>query len=108
MQSADLTSHDAGPVNGPISVIKFGGKSLGTPEKLKAAAYLVRMKSREGGVVVVVSAMGDDTTRLLDDLHRAVSHTPNKTSSSTDISGAVDPDYREAARFAGLGEMICR
>lgn len=49
-----------------IVVKKFGGSSVGTPEKIKAvAARVVREKKPEDQVVVTVSAMGDTTDDLL-------------------------------------------
>ena len=49
-----------------IVVKKFGGSSVGTPEKIKAvAARVVREKMPEDQVVVTVSAMGDTTDDLL-------------------------------------------
>src|SRR3979411_3410876 len=50
----------------PILVQKFGGSSLGTPARIKKAAKRVAAAQRAGyDVVVVVSAMGDSTDRLL-------------------------------------------
>src|SRR3984893_2639003 len=50
----------------PILVQKFGGTSLGTPARIKKAARRVAAAQRAGyDGVVVVSAMGDSTDRLL-------------------------------------------
>src|SRR3989475_7038295 len=50
----------------PVLVQKFGGSSLGTPGRIKRAAKRVATAQRGGyDVVVVVSAMGDSTDRLL-------------------------------------------
>jgi len=50
----------------PVLVQKFGGSSLGTPERIKRAAKRVAASQQAGyDVVVVVSAMGDSTDRLL-------------------------------------------
>lgn len=50
----------------PIVVQKYGGSSVSDPEKLKGVAKRI-IATKEGGkrVVVVVSAMGDTTDRLL-------------------------------------------
>jgi len=50
----------------PIVVQKYGGSSVSDPEKLKNVARRI-ITTKEGGksVVVVVSAMGDTTDRLL-------------------------------------------
>ena len=49
----------------PIVVMKFGGTSVGTVERIQAVADRV-VRAREGGddVIVVVSAMGDTTDDL--------------------------------------------
>ena len=50
----------------PLLVQKFGGTSVGTPERIRAVARRVVGARREGwDVVVVVSAMGDATDELL-------------------------------------------
>lgn len=49
-----------------ILVIKFGGRSLGSPVRIRAAVARVRHhRSRGRGVVVVVSAAGATTDRIL-------------------------------------------
>lgn len=49
-----------------IVVMKFGGTSLGTPERIrKAAARIVRTRKAGYGVVVAVSARGQATDELL-------------------------------------------
>src|ERR1700680_3188422 len=53
-------------VSKPVLVQKFGGSSLGSPARIKRAARRVAAAQRAGyDVVVVVSAMGDSTDRLL-------------------------------------------
>lgn len=49
-----------------VFVLKFGGSSLATIEKIQAAADRVTSLSQYHRCVVVVSAMGDDTDILLD------------------------------------------
>ena len=49
-----------------ILVLKFGGSSLATVEKIQAAANRVASLSQHHRCAVVVSAMGDDTDILLD------------------------------------------
>ncbi len=47
-------------------VMKFGGTSLADPERIRAAADLVRAEAQKGpGVAVVVSAMAGETDRLI-------------------------------------------
>ena len=53
-------------VSRPVLVQKFGGSSIGTPGRIKRAAKRVAASQGAGyDVVVVVSAMGDSTDRLL-------------------------------------------
>ncbi|MBN1574420.1 MAG: aspartate kinase [Deltaproteobacteria bacterium] len=51
----------------PIVVQKYGGSSVSDPERMKGVARRIISTKEEGNrVVVVVSAMGDTTDRLLD------------------------------------------
>jgi aspartate kinase len=50
----------------PIVVVKFGGSSVATPERIRrVAARIVQVKAQGLSVVAVVSAMGDTTDELL-------------------------------------------
>jgi aspartate kinase len=50
----------------PLIVQKYGGTSVGTPERIRAVAHrVVRAKRRGEQLIVVVSAMGDTTDDLL-------------------------------------------
>lgn len=49
----------------PWYVLKFGGSTLGAPERLQRAMGIVARQRRDGGVAVVVSAMGNATEQLL-------------------------------------------
>ncbi|MDY6779486.1 MAG: aspartate kinase, partial [Halobacteria archaeon] len=50
-------------------VVKFGGTSVGSGERIKRAAESVAREFREGNeVCVVVSAMGDTTDRLVEEI----------------------------------------
>ncbi|MBC8208126.1 MAG: aspartate kinase [Desulfobulbaceae bacterium] len=50
-----------------LIVMKFGGTSVGTPEKIKAVAERVLRSKRAGNqMVVVLSAMSGETNRLID------------------------------------------
>ncbi|MSQ24142.1 MAG: aspartate kinase [Chloroflexi bacterium] len=62
----------------PLVVQKYGGTSVGTAERIRAVAERVR-RTRESGyeVVVVVSAMGDTTDRLVE-LARSVAPEPDR------------------------------
>lgn len=61
-----------------IIVQKYGGTSVGTPEKIKNVAERVKKSVNAGNqLVVVVSAMGKTTDELID-LARAVTNQPNE------------------------------
>lgn len=74
-----------------IVVQKYGGTSVGTPEKIKVVAQRVK-KAREAGneVVVIVSAMGHTTDELIDLMHKV-----------TD-----SPDPREYDMLVSTGEQV--
>lgn len=58
-----------------ISVKKFGGTSVGTIERIEAAALRVLEDKRKGqSPIVVVSAMAGETNRLVDLGHRLYPH----------------------------------
>lgn len=72
-------------------VMKFGGSSVATLERLSSVAAQVIQRRREGwDVAVVVSAMGDATDRLLEQA-KAV---------------AGEPDRRELDMLLSVGERI--
>jgi len=74
-----------------IIVHKYGGTSVGTPEKIKSVAQRIK-KVREAGfeVVVVVSAMGHTTDELIDLMQKV-----------TD-----SPDPREYDMLVSTGEQV--
>ncbi len=50
-----------------LIVMKFGGSSVGTPERMQHVAQRIIERQQEGNqIVVVVSAMGDTTDDLID------------------------------------------
>jgi len=62
----------------PLVVQKYGGTSVGTPERIKAVAQRVAGTARAGNqVVVVVSAMAGETNRLIELAH-LLSPRPNE------------------------------
>jgi aspartate kinase len=85
-----VAADDAGSRAGTV-VMKFGGTSVGDPEKLKSVARRL-VAARESGarVVAVVSAMGSTTDDLLD-LARQVS---------------ARPEPRELDMLISVGERI--
>jgi len=75
----------------PIVVHKYGGTSVGTPEKIKNVAKKVKKVRDQGNqVVVIVSAMGHTTDELIDLMNQI---TP-------------DPDPREYDMLISTGEQV--
>jgi len=96
VQAPDPTvANSAAQATGTI-VIKFGGTSLGTASRIRAAARRVRALRRRGhDLVVVVSATGQTTDLLLKRLRAA--------GATATVSPAL---RREADRALGTGEDL--
>jgi len=73
-----------------IVVQKFGGTSVGTVERIDAVAKIIRESSKSNKIVVVVSAMGGETNRLMELAKRF----------------GDDPDKREFDALVSTGETI--
>ena len=74
-----------------LIVQKYGGTSVGSPERIQAVAERVKRWREQGhDLVVVVSAMSGETNRLIA-LARALSH---------------DPDPRELDQMVATGEQV--
>src|SRR5712692_4905715 len=58
-------------MSAPLLVMKFGGTSVGSAERIDAAADLIASAKKDRPVVVVVSAMAKVTDTLLDAMRRA-------------------------------------
>ena len=54
-----------------LLVMKFGGTSVGSAERMRVAALLAAEQSRQRPVVMVVSAMSKITDLLLDTMRHA-------------------------------------
>ncbi|UGA54337.1 aspartate kinase [Vibrio sp. VB16] len=64
-------------MNKPLYVLKFGGTSIGSIERIKAVANrIIKTKSSGVNVVVVVSAMSGETNRLMS-LAQEIDDVPN-------------------------------
>lgn len=62
-----------------IIVQKYGGTSVGTPEKIeRVAERILGLEASGVGVVAVVSAMGDTTDRLVDMARKISSNPPRR------------------------------
>src|SRR3954453_1278298 len=74
-----------------LIVQKFGGTSVGSPERIRSVAGRIAQARREGHqLVVVVSAMGHTTDELIDLAHRV----------------SKDPPHREMDMLLTAGERI--
>jgi aspartate kinase len=79
------------PMRRPIVVQKFGGTSVGSIERMRGVAEIVRDERAAGhDVVVVVSAMSGETNRLIALAQAAVS----------------DPNPRELDQLIATGEQV--
>jgi aspartate kinase len=79
-----------------LLVQKYGGTSVGTPERIQAvAARVVRARQRGDDVVVVVSAMGHTTDELIDLARDVAGH-----------SDTVHEHPREMDMLLSAGERI--
>jgi aspartate kinase len=58
-------------MRGHLLVMKFGGSSMGSAERIQAAARLTAEQHAQRGVVIVVSAMANVTDLLLDSMRKA-------------------------------------
>jgi aspartate kinase len=58
-------------MRGHLLVMKFGGSSMGSAERIQAAARLTAEQHAQRGVVIVVSAMAKVTDLLLDSMRKA-------------------------------------
>ncbi|MBI5400243.1 aspartate kinase [Candidatus Saganbacteria bacterium] len=74
-----------------LIVHKYGGTSVGTPEKIKNVAARVKsVRDAGNSVVVVVSAMGHTTDELIELMHQVT----------------TDPDPREYDMLVSTGEQV--
>ena len=75
----------------PCLILKFGGTSVADVAMMRTAAELVRLTKKEcNDIVVVVSAMGEQTDELFDLVHAATAH----------------PSPRELDVIASTGELV--
>jgi len=83
------------PEHPSLLVLKFGGAALGTPARIRRAARRVAwLRSKGHDLVVVASALGHTTDRLLGLTAKAIGHQPS----------AISP--REQDRILATGEDL--
>jgi aspartate kinase len=74
-----------------VIVHKYGGTSVGTPEKIKNVARRIKeVKDNDYEVVVIVSAMGEETDELISLMHRVTDN----------------PEPREYDMLVSTGEQV--
>ena len=73
-----------------IIVQKFGGTSVGTVERINAVANIIKNSSKSNKIIVVVSAMGGETNKLVN----LANHFGN------------NPDKREFDALVATGETV--
>lgn len=100
-----------------LFIQKFGGTSLGTVERINQAADTI-IRTRQAGhqVIVVVSAMGHETDRLIELANNIASSELNDNQKTFEINDAEDastqhiraiqPSMREYAALVSTGEQI--
>ncbi|MGO9642785.1 MAG: aspartate kinase [Candidatus Acidiferrales bacterium] len=78
-----------------LQVMKFGGTSVGSAERIRSAAGLAANAARERDVVVVVSAMSGVTNALIDAAHRSARGDQNAWQ---ELSTLLTTKHHEALR----------
>lgn len=74
-----------------LIVHKYGGTSVGTPEKIRnIAKRLMKLKAQGNDLVIIVSAMGHTTDELIDLMHKVTE----------------SPDAREYDMLISTGEQV--
>ena len=90
-QSQHSTKKFSGKFSGRLCVQKFGGTSVGTPDRIRAIADRLAEQAAAGdSLVIVVSAMGNTTDELIDLAHQI----------------SVRPPHREMDMLLTVGERI--
>jgi bifunctional aspartokinase / homoserine dehydrogenase 1 len=101
-----------------LLVMKFGGTSMGSAERMQVAAELISAQSSKRPVLVVVSAMSKITDLLLDTLRRAEVGDQSGVASNLEVlserhvtacralfAGAEMPEFERIA-FAAVESLI--
>lgn len=87
-----------------LIIQKFGGSSVGTIERIKHVAQIIAQAVGQGHqVIVVVSAMGDETDRLLALLNQTTSEVPPREYAALLASGEQASSALVAAALTAIG-----
>ncbi|HHW13773.1 MAG TPA: aspartate kinase [Firmicutes bacterium] len=90
-----------------IVVVKFGGSSVATPERIKrVAARIVQTKAEGVSVVAVVSAMGDTTDELLALARQVTDRPPTRELDMLLATGEQQSIALLAMAIQALGEPV--
>jgi len=79
-------------MNRPLQVMKFGGTSVGSAERIHKAAEIVAKAAREKELVVVVSAMAGVTNALVHAAHRSAG---GDAGAAAELGRTLDAKHRE-------------
>ena len=96
-----------------LLVMKFGGTSMGSAERIRVAAGILAGEVRKRPVVAVVSAMSKVTDLLLETLHRAEAKDQAGLESNlqrlqdrhTETCRELLPPEKQAAALAGIHSL---
>ncbi|MFH2034210.1 MAG: aspartate kinase [Candidatus Margulisiibacteriota bacterium] len=89
----------------PTIVHKYGGTSVGTPEKIKAVAeYVKSVRDAGNNVVVIVSAMGHTTDELIELMNKIA---PNPHPREYDMLVSTGEQISAALLAMALQELDC-
>ncbi|MDY7094246.1 MAG: bifunctional aspartate kinase/homoserine dehydrogenase I [Acidobacteriota bacterium] len=90
-----------------MRVLKFGGSSVASPERVEAVVAIVRKALEAGPVTVVVSAFGGVTDTLLAAAQAAAQEATQRTSRGQ-ASPAADDDSDAAGGWRGRWEALAQ
>ena len=83
-------------------VMKFGGTSMGSAERIRVAASIITAEAKRRSVVVVVSAMSKITDQLLEALRRA--EVGDRSAVDGHVESLLDRHLKACSSlFEGLG-----
>lgn len=89
-------SADAAP-NRPIVVLKFGGTSVGSPDRMQTVADVIAETRSEARVVAVVSALSGITRRLSHGLETFATDPETQGDAFVDLRADLDARHRDHA-----------
>ena len=88
-----------------MRVMKFGGTSVGTPDRIRDLVRLVRASGDPNEILVVVSAFGGVTNALIDAAKKAGAGDP---AWRDDLDGIAKRHFDAATSLAPAAERVCQ